>query len=199
MNGHANAADPCEEHNPMSMAQQATRWTLARLNALPEDGNRYELVRGELLVSPPPSVAHESICDVLHRRLYRYVEDNDLGRVSGPRAVIQRSGSQTEPDLTVRPITRPLPKSWAQMPNPILVVEVLSPSTRRNDEEKKRRFYLDIEIPEYWIVDGDQRSIRVIRPGEGDLLAGDAVRWHPTGATDPLIIDVQAMFREALG
>lgn len=183
----------------MQMAHQLKRWTLAELHRLPDDGNKYELVRGELFVTPAPSTGHEAIIDVLASKLEPYVKANGLGRVSRPRSVVRLEESETEPDLMVRPTSRPLPTDWAEMPRPTLLVEVLSDSTRRRDLVKKRSLYVDGGIPDYWIVDGEQRTIRVVRPGENDVSNGDVVTWHPTGATEPLAINLAELFREALG
>ena len=73
----------------MHMATQLTRWTLAELHRLPDDGNKYELVRGELFVTPPPTDAHETVLARLTRILDPFVAANDLGMVYHPRAVIR--------------------------------------------------------------------------------------------------------------
>ncbi|MGI9077153.1 MAG: Uma2 family endonuclease [Gemmatimonadaceae bacterium] len=181
------------------MAQTTGEWTLAELHRLPEDGNKYELVRSELFVTPPPSVAHEELASLLGRILDRYVDACRLGRVYRPRAVIQVLKSEVEPDLMVRPIVKTVPDSWAEAPLPILVVEILSNTTRRRDHVQKRKLYLDAGIPEYWIVDGEERTIHIVRPGRHDLVTRDRLAWHPAGAVEPLVIDLPAFFRDALG
>lgn len=81
----------------------ATRpWTLAELHRLPDDGNKYELVRGELFVTPPPSTGHEDILARLSRILDPYVAEQRLGYVYHPRSVMELDGSEVEPDLMVR-------------------------------------------------------------------------------------------------
>ena len=116
-------------------AQQTKRWTLAELHRLPEDdGNKYEVVRGELFVTPPPTVDHETIAARLARVLDPYVERHGLGLVYRPKAIVRvRPHSEVEPDLMVRqpPVRRGT--SWDSAPTPILVVEILSDSTRRRD------------------------------------------------------------------
>lgn len=184
----------------MRMARSAARWTLAELHRMPDDGNKYELVRGELFVTPPPSVEHESLATVLHRHLDAYVQREGLGRVWTPRGVVRRKGSEVEPDLCVRQVPDPLPRTWAAMPVPSLVVEVLSDTTRRRDQVQKRTFYmLDADVPEYWIVDGEERVIRVVRRGVDDHEVADQIAWHPAGAARPFVLDVRAYFRDALG
>jgi len=174
-------------------------WTLDELQRLPDDGNRYELVYGDLFVTPAPSVAHERLASELTRILVPYVSAEQLGRVYHPRAVIQALGSQTEPDLLVRPEPVQIPESWAEMPRPSLVVEILSDSTRRRDSGKKRAFYEDLGIPDYWIVDGERRGIISVGPKRADLLASDVLSWHPASAMHALVIDIPEYFRAALG
>ena len=78
---------------------QAKWWTLAELHRLPDDGNKYELVRGDLFVAPAPSVVHETILVRLTDILAPFVAANDLGNVFHPRAVVRFKGSEVEPDL----------------------------------------------------------------------------------------------------
>jgi hypothetical protein len=77
-------------------------WMLEEVHSLPVGGNTYELVRGELFVTPPPAVDHEEIDARLNRILLPFVAANGLGYVYHPHGVIQFQGSQVEPDLMVR-------------------------------------------------------------------------------------------------
>ena len=178
---------------------QTKGWTLEELHRLPDDGNKYELVRGELFVTPAPGVGHESLILRLRRIIEPYVVTHGLGSVFGPRAVIRMHGSEVEPDLMVRPFGLPLPARWEDVPLPFLVVETLSNTTRRRDLGQKRDFYLDIGIAEYWIIDGEARAVRVVRADGEDVLVDRELTWHPERAPEPLIIDVGAYFRDALG
>lgn len=99
----------------------------------------------------------------------------------------------------VRAATPTLPKKWDQMPTPLLVVEILSATTRRRDQEQKRHFYLRIGVAECWMVDRWNRSICVVRPDAEDLLADSILEWRPAGAHETLRIDVAAYFEESLG
>lgn len=180
----------------MRMANQAKKkWTLEELDSFPDDGNKYELIRGQLFVTPPPTVSHETILARLTRILGPYVAANRLGYVYHPRAVI-RIGNDTEvePDLMVRQPPEDETVGWTQVPLPILVVEVASDTTRRRDRVQKLGLYGDVRIPEYWIVDGDDRTIRAIRLGQGDVIADDALTWHPVGAELPLVIGLADVF-----
>jgi Uma2 family endonuclease len=183
----------------MHMAATARNWTLAQLHRLPDDGNKYELVRGELFVTPAPTPGHEGIADDLHGVLHPYVTANGLGGTVRPRTALRLEDSEVEPDLMVRASPRPVPPTWEEMPTPILVVEVLSDTTRRRDLVQKRALYLDNGIPTVWLFDPAARTVRVARPGQPDEIVTDQLVWHPAGASEPLVIDVGALFRSVLG
>jgi len=179
----------------MHMAANTKVWTLDELHGLPDDGNKYELIHGELFVTPSPTNDHEEIGARLTRILDPYVAANGLGYVLHPRAIIRFQGSEVEPDLMVRR-RHPSPKDgWAAAPIPILVVEIGSPSTRRRDREHKRDFYIDdVAVPEYWIVDPERREIVVVKPGAPNEVAREWVTWLPSGTTSPLRVDVATVF-----
>jgi Uma2 family endonuclease len=179
----------------MHMATQTKHWTLEEVHSLPDDGNKYEVVRGELFVTPPPTDDHETITARLTRILDPFVAANGLGMVYHARAVMRFEGSEVEPDLMVRqPHPRGRKGSWDDAPTPTLVVEVLSPSTRRRDHEQKRQLYLDAGVAEYWIIDPDNGSIRVVRSGRPDELVREALSWTPAGVAAPLRIEVHQLF-----
>ena len=176
----------------MPRATHAKRWTLAELHRLPDDGNKYELVRGDLFVTPAPSVAHETILVRLTDMLAPFVAANDLGKVFHPRAVVRFEGSEVEPDMMVRRLHPDL--DWDDAPTPSLVIEVLSDSTRRRDLGAKRQLYMDASVPEYWIVDQEAQHVLVVRPGEADDRAAGQLTWTPPGARQSLVIEVSAIF-----
>lgn len=182
----------------MHMAHATKAWTLDQLHRLPDDGNRYELIDGELFVTPAPSPTHEVLALRLRDLLAPYVQAHQLGELFMPRSVVQVRGSEVEPDLTLRKITLPLPAKWKAMPVPLLVVEVLSRTTARRDENEKLGFYRRIGVGEYWIVDRESRTIRVVAGGD-NLVTGTELVWHPAGAAEPLVIDVEGYFRSVLG
>ena len=171
------------------------RWTLEELHSLPDDGNKYEVIHGELFVAPAPRVSHETILARLTRILDPYVAANDLGFVLHPRAVIIiGDDTEVEPDLMVRELAEDDSLGWESLPMPILVVEVASDSTRRRDRVHKRNVYAEAGIPEYWMVDGEDRTLRVVRPGHPDVIASDSVSWQPVGVEAPLVIALVEVF-----
>jgi Uma2 family endonuclease len=140
-------------------------WTYEDYLRLPEDGNRYELIRGFLYVTPPPIYDHQFVLWCLSQTLGRFVHERRLGIVlMAPFAVRlpARIGNPVEPDLVFL---------WAeQQPRsgdkffqgaPALVLEVLSPSTRRRDRTIKLDAYRDAGVPEYWLVDPEARTVVV--------------------------------------
>jgi len=196
---HALQTTLAKDKRTMLMAHKTGAWTLAQLDRLPDDGNKYELVDGELFVTPAPSPAHEALAGELIWILLPYVKAQELGRLVFPRSVVRREGSEVEPDLMVRPVTPTRPTTWAEMPTPSLVVEILSRTTRRRDNEQKRAFYLRIGVAEYWIVDRFDRTIRIITANADDMVCDTTLVWCPSGATEALHIDVPAFFLAALG
>src|SRR3970040_1505123 len=117
----------------MGMAELVERWTREQVLALPDDGNRYELVDGELLVSPGPGLRHQRGVRALFRAIDTHVECHRLGEVlSAPSDLDLRDGQLVQPDIFVvgyGPETRP--EDWSEVGVPILVGAVLSPSTAR--------------------------------------------------------------------
>jgi len=179
----------------MVMATETKQWTLAELDRLPDDGNRYELVRGVLFVTPAPSDPHQTMDARLNALLTPYVIQQCVGYVYHPRAVVMFDGSQVEPDIMVRQLhpdeNNP---SWETAPTPLLVVEIVSRSTRRRDYNEKRALYLDAGVSEYWIVDGAERTITIIKPATVDEVVRDTMCWHPSGVSEPLCFDVKDVF-----
>jgi Uma2 family endonuclease len=173
----------------MAMALEAGQWTLEELHRLPDDGNKYELVRGELFVTPAPTPPHETVLARLHALLAPFVAEHRLGLVYRPRAVVQFDGSEVEPDLMVRQ-TIPDRTAWRDAPTPILVVEVASRTTARRDRNQKRQLYLDAGVAEYWIIDRLQRSLTIVRPGEPDVDVRGEFAWQPAGVVASLRIEL---------
>jgi Uma2 family endonuclease len=179
----------------MAVAIQVKKWTLAEVHRLPEDGNKYELVRGELFVTPPPGDEHETIAATLNAILAPYVHAHGLGLVYRPKAVMRFDGSEVEPDLMVRalhPNRKRNDKDWDTAPIPILVVEILSAYTRRRDFNDKKKLYLDAGVAEYWIVDPEAREITVIQ-SVSQHTERERLIWAPRTAASPLTFEVDAI------
>ncbi len=192
--GHARAKPITEEGCGMHMPTAVKRWTLEELDSLPDDGNKYEVIDGELFVTPAPTDFHETLGAKLTRVLDPYVARHKLGYVYRPRAVVQIDQSQVEPDLMVRQPQRDKNAGWKGAPLPILIVEIMSPTTRRRDHMHKRDFYMRIGITEYWIVDPEHQTVAVVRRDEKNVVEDKRVIWTPDGANESLEIDLYDLF-----
>jgi Uma2 family endonuclease len=178
----------------VAMSMPAKAWTLEELHRLPDDGNKYELISGELFVTPPPAIEHEEVLARLSRILTEYVSANGIGSVYHPRAVVRARGSQAEPDLMVRaPAPGVRGNAWERLPPPLLVVEVLSPTTRGRDLVSKREFYRKAGVHVYWVVDVEEKEIHVVQSGSDDVVERERLIWR-AGTSRPLELDVAALF-----
>ena len=177
----------------MHMAQPMA-WTLEDLDRLPDDGNKYEVLHGELFVTPQPTLDDDTAIARLTQLLVPFVVKEKLGMVFPGRPAIRTSDSHVEPDLVVRQVSPPKTR-WEDAPLPLLVVEVLSPTTKWRDRGPKRDFYVDeLRVPDYWIVDTEERAITVIRPGVEDFSVIDRFEWSPPGAAVPLEVTLDDVF-----
>jgi Uma2 family endonuclease len=173
----------------MHMALETRRWTRSDLDRLPDDGNRYEVVDGALLVTPTPSAAHQHIVAWLNALLTPFVVANGIGVVHQARSVMVADGSQVEPDLMVLPLESF--KTWESAPVPLLVVEVLSETTRSRDLGEKRRFYMEAGVAEYWAIDRKRRSlVRFVQAGSPETTT--RFTWQPRRVGAALEIDLGA-------
>jgi Uma2 family endonuclease len=181
----------------MDMATARKIWTLQEVHSLPDDGNKYEVVRGELFVTPPPTDEHETIAARLTRLIDPFVSAHGLGLVYRPRAVMRFEQSEVEPDLMVRQPQAHRKARWETASKPILIVEVLSDSTRRRDHNQKKDFYMDAGVAEYWIVDPDWRTVTVVKPGEAECVEREQVTWSPAGTSAGVTIQMSDLFGES--
>ena len=185
----------------MGMPQATHGWTAEMVRALPEDGNRYEVVDGELLVTPAPRLLHQRAIFTLVRAVYPYVEGLGLGELLFSPADIEFDPhSLVQPDIFVAPFVESRrPRAWTEIKDLVLAVEILSPSTARADRQVKRRKYQRQGVPEYWIVDLDARLVERWRPGdERPEILSQTLLWRPDPASAPLQIDLPAYFADVL-
>jgi Uma2 family endonuclease len=137
------------------------RLTYADLLDLPEDGNRYELLEGELVVSPAPTPRHQRV--VVNGTVFlRRAEDAGYGSVYiAPIYVVFDEEHTTEPDLLfIRRDNLAIVRDDAIHGVPDLVVEVLSPGSRRRDMRVKLQIYARFGVPYYWIADPGPRTVQ---------------------------------------
>lgn len=174
-----------------------TFYTAQMVRALPEDGNRYETVRGELLVTPAPRPWHEAIVIRLTTALDQYLRANPIGHVFGSRSDISWSpDTLVEPDVFVTPLEEARTLEWARMKTLLLVIEILSPSSRRADRFTKRVEYQRQNIPCYWVVDPDERQVEIWSPADSrPVVERERLVWSPAGAARPFELSLEELFR----
>jgi Uma2 family endonuclease len=146
------------------------QWTYADYCRLPDDGRRYEVIRGFLYVSPAPSVTHQRAVRQLFRRLDGFVLAGGLGEVlMAPVDILLPKGiaSPVQPDLVFfRTGNQPGAEALNFKGVPDLVVEVLSPGTRRYDQGVKLAAYREAGIPEVWFPNPRSRTLSIFGLGE---------------------------------
>jgi Uma2 family endonuclease len=172
-------------------------WTADMVRALPDDGNRYEVVYGELVVTPAPRPWHEILQVRLIVALSGYLARYPVGEVLGSRADISWGADVlVSPDVFVVPMEQVRTLDWSRMRDLRLVAEILSPASARYDRFLKRRRYQEAGIPLYWIVDGDQRQVEVWTPSDSfPRIERERLVWNPPQAAGPFSLDLPELFR----
>jgi Uma2 family endonuclease len=180
--------------------QPAVReWTYEEFARLPDDGNRYEVIAGELYVTPGPETPHQVVSSRFHIELGIFTtRQHKLGEVLyAPVDVLFGEGDYLEPDMVVllnehrhyrtrRGIEGP----------PDLVIEILSPSTASQDRGIKRERYAHFGVPEYWIIDPERRRVEVYRLQEDasrPTYVTDRLRWQPVEGGPVLELNVREL------
>jgi Uma2 family endonuclease len=168
------------------------------VRALPDDGNRYEVVHGELLVTPSPRLPHQLVVTRLATALSIYLQRHPVGVALVSPADISwgRRDVLVQPDVFV--VTRDEARTgeWDRMRQLLLVVEVLSPSTARADRFVKRRRYQETGVPLYWIVDADEQQVEAWTPeAEFPRIEREALVWYPSGAASAFTLSLEELFR----
>ena len=172
--------------------------TVDDLDEFPDDGMRYELINGELFMSPSPIPRHQELVGRLFLLLGLHVRDLKLGRIFVAPLDVRFSGaSQVVPDLVFVSTGRLDIIGGKRLEGPPeLVIEVLSPSTQGNDLVKKRELYERYGVPEYWIVDPRRKTLTMLAVQSGryvELPKSD----HPRSTVLPdLEIDVLALMAD---
>lgn len=203
----------------MGMATAQKLSTVKEIRALPDDGRRYELIDGRLLVngvlvpdndlesfddsvSPGPSWTHQRAMLALARLLASYVEAQKIGELLIAPADVEYEDSTTvQPDLFVVPlVSGRIPDTWEEVGHLLLAIEVLSPTSGRVDRLVKRRLYQRQRAPEYWVVDVDSRLVERWRPvDDRPEVLSERIEWRPDPAQPPLSIDLVAYFAGVIG
>lgn len=181
----------------MAMPVVVPRYPLADLEAFPDDGHRYELLDGVLLVTSGPAPLHEVLVGRLQSALNMYLGSADVARVF-PRGTVERTPrTHLEPEILVVPAGGIGPETpWTVVRRWWLAVGVSGRGSRVYDRDHKLPAYLALGVREAWRVDLVDCPVEVARPGApGIRQIPDQLLWHPPPSGDLLTIDVAARFQ----
>ena len=183
----------------MATAQPALKFTWEHYRTAPED-KRYELLDGELLMTPAPNLKHQRVQFRLGSRLGRFIEERALGELFfAPCDVVLSNHDVVQPDLLFvsRERAHLLRGGDAVRGAPDLVVEILSPATADRDRGYKHALYARHGVTEYWLVDPLDETIMIHRLEDGVTAAADTFGRGQT-LRSPLLagfeLDMDAVF-----
>jgi Uma2 family endonuclease len=164
--------------------------TVADLDALPDDSNRYELIEGEIFVSRAPSILHQSISRNLLADLTIYLRQNPIGKAWATAGVIFSDFNGIIPDIVFATNERlkQIMVGERLTGAPELMIEILSPGPEnaKRDRVVKRQLYGKYGVQEYWIVDPENRTVEVYRLHE-QLLDLAIILMEQDHLTSPLL------------
>jgi Uma2 family endonuclease len=183
-------------------ARRIRRWSTSDVRALMDEERpwpRFELIGGELIVTPAPSAAHQIAVLELTRILADYCDREQVGVVFNSPADLELiPGTISQPDIFVVPYSvLPLEDrlEWPLVTALRLAVETISPSSVRTDRVDKREHYLEAGVEEYWVMDLEARMVeRWLANREQPIAVRDRLTWHPQPASNPLLIDLESFF-----
>lgn len=157
-------------------------FTVADLELMPDDGKRYELIEGDLVVSHAPGLSHQAILDNLIRHLKNYLADNAVGKAWSTPGVIFDNFNAVTPDVVFVSNERlgEVAATEKVLGAPDLAIEVLSPGPEnlRRDRSMKLKTYGKFGVSEYWVVDGFQRLVEVYHLTGGELTLSSVLRFN---------------------
>jgi len=187
----------------MGMPAIRRHWTTADVRALidesPTAWPRYELIGGELIVTPAPGGLHQFAVGDILTILATYLREEQVGAaVTSPADLELEPGTITQPDVFVIPAGGAPSDSafrWSDVGSLLLAVEVISPDSTETDRITKREFYMNVGVPDYLIVDVDARMVERWTQGrETPQVLRDRLVWHPSGARTPLDVALPEYF-----
>ena len=176
----------------MAMAISVPLYTVNDLENFPDDGNRYELLDGVLLVTPQAAAVHQVVANRIQTELSISLQKPGLAHVVGPGAVVRMPRTQLQPDILVYPARFSPTTDWRKITEHWLAVEVLSRSSRVYDREFKRDAYFALGLQQVWLVDWRDRSAEVCSAKGKSRVVRDRIRWR-IARTD-VSIDLSEVF-----
>jgi Uma2 family endonuclease len=186
----------------MGMPATSTDWTVSMLDALPDDGQRYEVIDGALQVTPSPGVPHQEIVGELYALLREYLRAGIIGKVmSAPTdvRVADYTRNRVQPDVfVVRRVDGQRPPYPYDLRDLLLAVEVVSPGSVMRDHQLKRTLYLRSGVGEYWVIDPDAQHITRWRDDDQPgAVFSQTMEWAPSGISAPFVLDIPKFFEDA--
>ena len=165
--------------------------TVADLEAFPDDdGNRYEVIEGELFVSCSPGLTHQIVSDNIVYLIRRYLEKDPIGIVVSTIGLILSEYSGVIPDIVFfkRESTGRIVTGERLTSAPEIVIEILSPGSEnvRRDRVAKFRLYEKYGVSEYWLIDKESQTVEIYRLQEGKLRPGGTFTGTE-GLTTPVL------------
>ncbi|HVR11836.1 MAG TPA: Uma2 family endonuclease [Thermoanaerobaculia bacterium] len=187
----------------MTVHSAPTKMTYQDLLRLPEDRLRHELIEGEHIVSPAPTLRHQDVALNLAVALVAFVRPRALGKVfMAPLDVLFSQLDVVEPDVLYvsKANAHRLRERYVEGA-PDLAVEVLSPSSARIDRVKKLRLYEKHGVREYWLADPAADTLEVYRLTAGGRLALEVTLSHAAGDVlkTPLLAGLRIESSEIFG
>lgn len=172
----------------MSISNEpTTKLTYDDYVLFPNDGNRHEIIHGRHYANSAPSPRHQFVSRHIKFQLFQQVELVGLGQViNAPIDVQFDETNVVQPDIVIVLSHQQIITPTRIKGVPDLVVEILSPSTRKHDQQLKKRLYEQFKVPEFWIVDPIDESIQQCSLSDNDKFAETKctaeIRFEPTDA-----------------
>jgi Uma2 family endonuclease len=179
------------------MSMPATLYYSAEMvRNLPDDGNRYETVHGELLVTPSPRMSHQEVLLELILMLGNYLKSEGVrGLLCSPADISWGPDTLVQPDLFVVDAEEMKSKAWADVQTLHLVIEILSPSSTRADRFTKRRLYQEQHVATYWIVDVDHQQVEIWTPeARFPVVERERLTWRHPAAAAECVVELATLF-----
>jgi len=186
----------------MGMPAIMQEWTVEMLDALPDDGQRYEIIDGVLFVTPGPGEMHQDVVGELHGLLRDYLMGSDIGKAMVSPSDVRRGDrrrNRVQPDVfVVQKVDGKRPPYPYELHDLLLAVEVVSPGNPLLDYQIKRDLYLREGVREYWVINPSARNVSrwCGRDDPGEVLS-KSVTWQPEGMPTPFVVDLAGFFEAA--
>lgn len=178
----------------MAMAISVPLYTVDDLEKFPEDGNRYELLDGVLLVTPAPAAIHQLIASRIQMELAVALMRPGYAHVVGPGAVVRKPRTQLQPDILVYPSRFRPTTEWPKITEHWLAVEVLSRSSKLYDRDFKRDAYFALGMQQVWLVDWREQVVEVCSGVGRTRRVTDVIRWRVESTGTTVTVDLSEVF-----